>query len=323
MASRGCVSTRQPFSRVIPGSPGKTLILPNWLVVGSGNPLLYMDHPKVQTQILCLVLDGLPGLVMASFTKVWALDSPKKVSGKLDSPKKTVGVAASHNPFGCIHTAFFGGDEGFRTILSGMFRGILDLPGFDWVHLVWNPPVTEGSFLSRPQATSCVSQFLKLQDPLQPKVRSKEFKCKPWRFEDGEAKKLRNTSGKVSNKLPAAFLLRILRLEDVSSGRKNLKTYVDPTFRKKIDKLHKMDLVKKFDVSAWNQSPKRRNEETQRFSPEKNLQVPKHCNRAIWSCQSRAQLLLEPPKSYQVMSSRLPWCFQCINGGEKPLKTDL
>ena len=59
--------------------------------------------------------------------------------------------------------------------------------------------------------------------PTTPKVRSKEFKCKPWRFEDGDAKKLRNTSGKVSNKLPAAFLLRILRLEEVSNWEEKIK----------------------------------------------------------------------------------------------------
>ena len=177
-----------------------------------------------------------------------------------------------------------------------MFRGILDLPGFDWVHLVWNPPVTEGSVPFPTQATSCVSQFLKLQDPLQPKVRSKEFKCKPWRFEDGEAKKLRNTSGKVSNKLPAAFLLRILRLEDVSSGRKNQKHMLTRSFKKKNRQTPQngpCEEIWRFGLKSITETPKRRNPTffTRKKSPSSqalqqgDLELPVPCTVAAWTPQ--------------------------------------
>lgn len=102
-------------------------------------------------------------------------------------------------------------------------------------------------------------------------------------------------------------------------GKQKSKTYVDPKFRTKIfGKLHKMDLVKKWRFGLFNhRGPVPRKNPT--LNPRKKSQVPSTAT-GDWSCQSRAQLLLEPPKSYQVMSSSHVGCFQWINGGEKPTK---
>ena len=114
-------------------------------------------------------------------------------------------------------------------MFGGVFLICQDLTEFGFslgIHQTEGPVPTT-------QATSWVSQFLReLQDPLQPKFGPRNSSANLGSLKMA-AKKLRNTSGKVSNKLPAAFLLRILRLEDVSSGNKNQKHMLTRSFEQK------------------------------------------------------------------------------------------